>query len=315
MLSMRWHFLFLFCCLLLIGCNRGSATETPFLPPTGALPNPTARPSQESTLALPPTWPPEPTPTQVPLAATVNGIGITLAEYEAELALFRAAQAEPGTNLASDAAEQVLDNLIAQTLLAQAAYEAGFDAGEEAIQTRLQNLAAGLGGTAQLQAWLDSQSLNEEIFRLLLQRAVAAGWMRDQIINAAPLSAEQVHARQIMLYNLTDAQTVLNQIMNGADFDNLAAAYDPVSGGELGWFPRGYLLEPAIEEAVFSLEAGQISEVIETRLGYHLLRVVERSPDRLLEPGARRKIQENMLRSWVETRREQSEIKIVAISP
>jgi hypothetical protein len=45
---------------------------------------------------------------------------------------------------------------------------------------------------------------------------------------------------------------------NGEDFDAVAAVYDPVTRGELGWVPQGYLLNAVADEAVFSLQAGEI---------------------------------------------------------
>ena len=45
---------------------------------------------------------------------------------------------------------------------------------------------------------------------------------------------------------------------------SLAAEYDPVAEGELGWFPRGYLFDKELEDAAFGLQAGEYSQVIET---------------------------------------------------
>jgi hypothetical protein len=56
----------------------------------------------------------------------VNGEAITLAEFEAELARFRAAPGIAGTEMAQGGEQRVLEDLIAQVLLAQAALEAGF---------------------------------------------------------------------------------------------------------------------------------------------------------------------------------------------
>ena len=55
------------------------------------------------------------------------------------------------------------------------------------------------------------------------------------------------------------AQVVFEQLNTGADFDELAALYDPITLGELGWVPQGYLLNASADEAVFALQAGQYS--------------------------------------------------------
>jgi peptidyl-prolyl cis-trans isomerase C len=104
---------------------------------------------------------------------------------------------------------------------------------------------------------------------------------------------------------------VYGQLQNGADFAELAANYDPVAKGDLGWFPRGYLSEPALEEAAFSLQPGQYSNVIQTRLGYHILQVIERDPQRPLDPDARQVLQDKALQEWMSKARSQSDIQIL----
>jgi len=132
--------------------------------------------------------------------------------------------------------------------------------------------------------------------------------MRDKIIAAVPGTAEQVHAQQILLYNEDTARQVADQLSAGADFADLAALYDPNTGGELGWFPRGYLLEPALEEAAFSLEPGQHSDVITTEVGYHILMVLERDPQHPLSPDAYLVMQEKTLGDWLAQKRTESDI-------
>ena len=94
----------------------------------------------------------------------------------------------------------------------------------------------------------------------------------------------------------------------GYDFDELAVLYDPVAKGELGWFPRGYLLEQAFEEAAFALQPGQYSDVIETLVGYHILKVIEREANHPLSPDALLSLQDLALDSWLRDRRSQSTI-------
>ena len=253
----------------------------------------------------------------MPLAASVNGEGITLAEYQAELARYQTAlrtgtaTPAPGTNLATEDKQRVLDDLIDQTLLAQGAAQEGFKTDEAAVQTRLDQLAAQAGGMQALLAWESTQGYTDQSFRQALTKAMAAAWMRDRITAGVPEAVEQVHARQILLYNEAQADQVLSQIEAGADFANLAEDYDPVAGGDLGWFPKGYLTEPALEEAAFSLQPGEHSSVIHTRLGYHILEVIERDPQHPLDPDARLALQTQAVAQWLAQRRSQSEIKII----
>ncbi|MCJ7701930.1 MAG: peptidylprolyl isomerase [Anaerolineales bacterium] len=246
-----------------------------------------------------------PSATAEPLAARVNGEGIPLAVYEAELTRV---QAYSGTGLATYETEEVLDELIDQVLLAQAAGEAGYLVDDERLETRIQEL--GLSDQA-LVEWMQANGYTQEGFRQTMKLAIAAAWMRDQIIIEVPTSAEQVHARQILLYNSTEAEAAYAQLEAGTDFGTLAAEYDPITSGELGWFPRGYLNVTELDEVLFSLEPGAYSVVIRTSLGYHLVQVLEREDSHPLTADARRVLQVQKLAQWLETRRNRSEILIL----
>jgi len=242
------------------------------------------------------------------MAAIVNGEGIPLAEYQAETARYQAAY---GTDLATDWQRKALDDLVNQTVLAQAARENGFALKDADLQARIDSLAQQAGGAQALSAWMQAQTYSEEEFRHTLERSVAAAWMRDQIIGAVSWVADQVHARQILLYNSTDASNILFQLNNGVDFGDLAYTYHPATGGDLGWFPKGYLTEQALESAAFSLEPGKYSDVIETSLGYHILLVIEHDPQHPLTSDARMALQEKALSDWLAERRGKSDIQIL----
>ena len=260
------------------------------------------------TPSIPSPTPIPPTPTPPPLAATVNGEYITLAEYEAELGRYQAAQTALGKTVnEEEAVKTVLDDLIAQALLAQGAREAGFEVTESTLQSREEALAAQIGGAEALSRWKSEHGYSDDSFRLALKGAVEAAWMRDKIITDVPDTAEQVHVRQILTYNKEDAEAALNQLTGGKDFDELAALYDPVTHGELGWVPRGYLLDPKADEAVFALQAGEYSGVISTEAGFHTFTVIERAV-RPLSPDALLSVQEQVLQKWLEEHRAQSEV-------
>ncbi|OGO59446.1 MAG: hypothetical protein A2029_12295 [Chloroflexi bacterium RBG_19FT_COMBO_47_9] len=261
---------------------------------------------------LAPTHTPNPpTATPIPLAAIVNGEGITLNEFTEELTRFQEALPITGTNLASVPGVIVLDELINQTLLAQSAVQNGFIVDDVMLQSKIASLETQLGGSQALENWITNHDYSSEDFEQALKRAIGAAWMRDQIIAAVPETADQVHVRQILLPSMGLADEVYALLQTGANFTDLATLYDPAAGGDLGWFPRGYLDELAIEEAAFVLQPEQYSQVIETEIGYHILYLVERDENRSLQPDARKVLQVNALQEWMNEHRNQSELQIL----
>ncbi len=288
--------LILFACGIVLLGSCSNPRPVPTVSPSDTPPSPTLTAS-----------PLLPSPTLAPLAATVNGETISLAEYQAELKRYQTAV---GTDLATDDEQRVLNELIDQLLLAQGAAQSGYLADEKAVQERMDGLATHLGGEQALIDWMTMNGYDEASFRQSLARSMAAAWMRDQIAAGVPQAVEQVHARQILLYNSEEADRVLAQLRSGTNFADLAAQYDPSAGGDLGWFPRGYLLDPKLDEAAFSLQPGEFSEVIQTAAGYHILQVVEREPSYPLEPEARLVLQRRALADWLAGRRGQSQIQV-----
>jgi peptidyl-prolyl cis-trans isomerase SurA len=75
------------------------------------------------------------------------------------------------------------------------------------------------------------------------------------------------------------AKAVLDSIRAGGDFTDFAKRYSAdataVNGGDLGWSKRGDFV-PEFEEALFSLKPGQVSDVVKTQFGYHIIQLVER---------------------------------------
>jgi peptidyl-prolyl cis-trans isomerase SurA len=83
---------------------------------------------------------------------------------------------------------------------------------------------------------------------------------------------------------LSFAKLIRDKAISGEDFALLAKTYsgDPSSsaGGDLGWFAKGSMV-PEFEAAAFALQPGQISDVVETQFGYHIIKCVGRKEDKI----------------------------------
>jgi peptidyl-prolyl cis-trans isomerase C len=285
--------------LLLVStvCLAACSTGIPFLS--------TAIPS------LTPTATETPTATPLPVALTVNGESITKIEFEAEWTRYQEAQAALGLSTSSEEARQaVMDDFTDSLLLAQGAVTYGFSMDDNTLQNRLDALAAQVGGMDALAAWQAAHGYSETDFRTALRRQVAAAWMRDQVVASVQKTAEQVHLKQILVFSEEEAKQAQGYLQAGWTFNDLAAQYDPVSAGDLGWAPRGYLFSREVEQAAFAMQPGETSSLIQDAAGYHLLYLVERNASRLLSPDALLTLQEQALNDWLTQRRNESTIVV-----
>lgn len=303
----------LFCVILLTGCSTAKNTVAPDTGPIEKTPQTietshSPQPEIEQATATPTI-----TSTPEPLALIVNTEGISLIEYEVERAQLTEANETLQLELSADQQRQkVIDNLVDMALLAQAAYENGFSLDESVLQTEWDRLSEQTDGKDEFKNWLDKYKYTKSAFLAALKRSMAAAWQRDQIASSVPLEVEQVHIRQIVVSDEATAKRALEQVsVPGVSFESYSFRYDLQTGGDLGWFPRGYLLLPEVEEAAFTIEPGKISGVIQSEIGFHIIQVIARE-QRPLSTDARRFLQYKAVQDWLKTKRSQSQIDILA---
>jgi parvulin-like peptidyl-prolyl isomerase len=297
MVSARLRFLLITSSMLLIaGCSLLPASR------------PTASPSATDTRS-------PPTATSIPHAAVVDGEIIPLAAFDNEVMRYEQAQQSAGIDLATlgDYKSIVLEELIDLKLLAQGARKQGLDVSEAEIDQRTDALRTELGGPENMDAWFSDYFYTYESFRSALLEELLAMNMVNWISENVPAEVEQVHARHILTATSEEAETLRSQLLAGADFETLARAYslDPSTrpaGGDLGWFPPGILLQPAVEEAAFATQAGELSPVIESELGFHVIEVLERG-NRPLSFQDRLAFQERAVQDWLDVARSSAVIE------
>jgi hypothetical protein len=188
----------IFSVLFFAACSQARPSPTSIVSPLPTQLQPSATPflPAETATPLPPT------PTSEPMAAIVNNEGITLADYTGEFRRFQAALKETGKDMAlEDIQKTVLPEMIDQVLLAQSAAQSGYSLSDADFQKRLDDVIAKNGSAQSFANWLKANYYTEESFRRALKSSLAAAWQRDQIISQAPTTADQVHARQILVLN------------------------------------------------------------------------------------------------------------------
>jgi parvulin-like peptidyl-prolyl isomerase len=166
-----------------------------------------------------------------------------------------------------------------------------------------------------LQQFLDKNGLTEadlrtQLERGLLQDELQAAMGQEQVPDTQP----QVHARQIVVPAQDQANDLLGQLQNGADFATLAAqnstdAATKAKGGDMGWFGRGVQTKQ-LEDAVFALQAGQLSSVIQDSAGYHIVQALETDPSRPVPPDQLTSQRQKAFNDWLTAQRSGPDVKL-----
>lgn len=155
--------------------------------------------------------------------------------------------------------------------------------------------------------------LSETDYKKLVEAELLQRKLEAVLRARVPTTAEQVHARHILVQNEEMARLVLNRLKAGDDFAAVAKEFsqDPSTkdqGGDLGWFPRGRMVAE-FEEVAFSLPVGELSEPVKTQYGYHIIRVEERDPNRPLDETALEEARAQALDNWLQEQRAAAQIQ------
>ena len=229
---------------------------------------PAAAPSSPAAAATPPATSAPGTPTPAtqpptdPVIATVNGAQIHLSELS-EMTRNLPQQLQ---GMSPDQLYPILlDQLVDQKAMAIAAKKDGL-IDDPAVQKRIE-----IGTEQVLQAALITKTVGPQIS----EDAIKAAYQKDY---ANQTGVEEIHARHILVPTQVEAQGIIKQLDNGADFAKLAQKYstDPgsVNGGDLGWFKKSDMV-PEFANAAFSMKDGQISQTpVHSQFGWHVIQVL-----------------------------------------
>ncbi len=215
--------------------------------------------------------------TGVPIVARVNGQAITLAAFERALA--RSSSPDADAVVLRGA---VLETMIDQLLIVQAAAAGGLTVEDAALEAELASYVQAVGGADAWANWLADNGYTETEFRAALRESLLTNLVRDVVTSGLNGAQPHVHARHILVATEAEARAVLARLQAGERFEALAAAVSldvttQARGGDLGWFVEDELLDPALARLAFTLPINSIAGPIESRLGFHILQTLERA--------------------------------------
>jgi parvulin-like peptidyl-prolyl isomerase len=158
----------------------------------------------------------------------------------------------------------------------------------------------------------DANMSQDDYVRLWARPQLVRQLVNHEITSQVPQVAEQVNAQHILVATEDLANQLYAQATGGADFAALARANSTdtataSTGGELGWFTR-LEVDPALAEAAFSLEPGQISEPIQTDYGWQIVKVNDKAQERPLSESQYQLATDDAVESWLEEQRETADI-------
>ena len=158
----------------------------------------------------------------------------------------------------------------------------------------------------------DANMSQEDYIRLWAKPQLVRQQVIHEITSQVPQTAEQVNAQHILVATEDLANQLYAQATGGADFGALARANSTdavtaATGGQLGWFTR-LEVDPALAEAAFALEPGQISEPIQTDYGWQIVKVNDKQEDRPLSDAQYQLATDEAVETWIDQQREQADI-------
>ena len=246
------------------------------------------------------------------IAAVVNGQAITLSDLEERLApeLARVPPGPAGTAQRDKVIRQGLDQMIDERLVESEATSIGIEISDDEVTHLVEALAKQNNlDMTQFRAALTQQGISYDTVRdslkrqqltlRLLQYKVKPRKVTDEEVQAAYANMNkegdvEVRARDIYIAAPEQAsksqqetarlraEAALRRVREGESFAkvarDLSEGPSAAEGGDLGYFGRGQML-PAIEDAAFSLQPGQVSGLLHTtgeHAGYHLVAVEDR---------------------------------------
>ncbi len=245
--------------------------------------------------------------------AVVNGAVITRTDFDRAVSFAKQRALQTGKPVDDAQLNRgVLEQLIGTALLYQESKKEGIKVDQKAVDERLEQWKKQFPNEEEYKKAMSNANLSVPqmkqditkgmtIEKFIVERFVDKTTVPEKEIKAYYESRlnlfkqpEQVKASHILIKvdpkaKESEKEDALKKIrdiqkkqVKGDDFAKLAKEYSQgpsnAKGGDLGYFKRGQMV-PAFEEVAFKLKPGEVSDIVKTRFGYHLIKVVDKKPE------------------------------------
>jgi len=294
-------------------CNKGAPASKSATPAAAVAPAGSGQPGTPGQPAAQP--PPKPVPAQLPdVVARVNGEDVKRADLER---MIKTMEGRAGQPVPPDRRDEIyrgaLDQLIVYTLLKQESRNRAVKITDADIDAKVQELRGQFPTQDAFEKALKDRGMTLDGLKSDARTDLSVNKVMDTAVANVPgptdaeakdfyeknpdkfKQDEQVRASHILVRvdPNADAKTkarakseidsVLKQLKSGGDFAKLAQQHSQdgsaAQGGDLGYFPKGQMV-PEFDQVAFSLPVGQLSGIVTTQFGYHILKVTDKKPAR-----------------------------------
>ena len=234
--------------------------------------------------------------------AEVNGIEITQEEFDRDFEVNKTRVEKQygddalsqvgidGRTIGESLRDSILESLIIQKLILWDSNEKEITVSQDEVDASIDLWKDELGGDQAFNEFLDSNGFDLKYFSEYEKNRLLVEKHREIVLSGVEISDQkaqdyygqnsdslvEVKASHILLGTEEDAARVLQRLQNGEDFPTVAMlesldSESAVRGGDLGYFSRGYYSIAEFEDEAFSLEVGEVSGIVKTEVGYHII--------------------------------------------
>lgn len=249
------------------------------------------------------------------VVAVVNGTDISQTDFDKEVGRYEQQMAmmgqTPNPQQLAEIKDKVLNGLIDRELLYQESQKEGLKASKSEVDERISALKQRFPSEEEFKKTIEKLGLNEAGLRSQFEKELAIKALLDKKFAGKVTvtdqemkkfydenpdyfkTPERVRASHILVKvepNASEAdkakarqkiEDVQKKVKKGEDFAALAKQYSDcpssAKGGDLDYFQRGQMVGP-FQDAAFAMNVGEVSDIVETQFGYHLIKVTDKKP-------------------------------------